>query len=118
MSIGYGATRKVWGAEVLPLNSSVEARIRMGKVAAENQPFTNNGGTVTGEPGPADELGWLPRRYWDMARAATYVVYSFGTPIAWRRHDGVWDVPEVKYSSRTTKHQGFARSWLGVWEPR
>jgi len=118
MSTGYGATRKVWGAEVLPLNSKVEARIRMGQVAAEDQPFTNHGGTVTGEPGPADELGWLPGRFHHMARAATYVVYSFGTPIAWRRNDGVWDIPAVRYGSRTSKHQGFCRSWLGVWEER
>lgn len=35
-----------------------------------------------------------------------YVVYSYDTPIAWRDTDGNWTVPDVKYSTTTSKHQG------------
>lgn len=35
-----------------------------------------------------------------------YVVYSYGTPIAWWTKAGGWTVPDVKYSRTTTKHQG------------
>ena len=40
----------------------------------------------------------------------TFVVWSYGTPIAW--HDTVngWTVPDVKYSRSTTSHQSTVRS--------
>ena len=37
-----------------------------------------------------------------------YVVYSYGTPIAWH-HAGGWSVPSVRYSVTTSKHQGIVR---------
>jgi len=37
-----------------------------------------------------------------------YVVYSYGTPIAWH-HVGGWSVPSVRYSVTTSKHQGIVR---------
>lgn len=39
-----------------------------------------------------------------------YVVYSYGTPIAYRTEDtGEWVVPDVKYSVTTSKHQGMVQ---------
>ena len=40
-----------------------------------------------------------------------YVVYSYGTPIAYRTKDkgegdGEWTIPDAKYSVTTSKHQG------------
>lgn len=35
----------------------------------------------------------------------TYVVWSYGTPIGWRRGDGVWYSPDAGYSQTTkAKH--------------
>ena len=41
-----------------------------------------------------------------------YVVYSYGTPIAWH-HAGGWEIPAVRYSVTTSKHQGIVRR--AVW---
>ncbi len=63
-------------------------------------------------------MGRLPENWravlrLDNERDALYVVYSYGTPIAWRaivndrdapEHDK-WTIPDVKYSATTTNHQ-------------
>jgi len=41
-----------------------------------------------------------------------YVVYSYGTPIAWH-HAGGWEIPAVRYSVTTSKHQSIVRR--AVW---
>lgn len=38
-----------------------------------------------------------------------YVVYSYGTPIAYRYGQGKWCMPDAKYSVTTSKHQGTIR---------
>jgi hypothetical protein len=38
-----------------------------------------------------------------------YVVYSYGTPIAWFDDLSGWIVPEEKYSRTTSRHQGVVR---------
>lgn len=42
-----------------------------------------------------------------------YVVYSYGTPIAYRAN-GEWVTPDAKYSVTTSKHQGTIRYALGL----
>ena len=42
-----------------------------------------------------------------------YVVYSYGTPIAYRYGAGKWRVPGAKYSVTTSKHQSTIRYALG-----
>lgn len=37
-----------------------------------------------------------------------YVVYSYGTPIAWRTNEA-WYVVEQKFSVTTSKHQNYVR---------
>lgn len=37
-----------------------------------------------------------------------YIVYSYGTPIAWH-HAGGWSLPAIKYSVTTSKHQSLVR---------
>jgi hypothetical protein len=37
-----------------------------------------------------------------------YIVYSYGTPIAWH-HAGGWSLPAIKYSVSTSKHQTLVR---------
>ena len=41
-----------------------------------------------------------------------YIVYSYGTPIAWH-HSGGWEIPAVRYSVTTSKHQSLVRR--AVW---
>lgn len=62
-------------------------------------------------------FGYLPREYSDelaervQLGAVGYVVYSYGTPIAWRddarEH---WVIPDVKYSSTTSRHQNIVKA--------
>jgi hypothetical protein len=70
----------------------------------------------SGYSGPATSFGHLPARYRATARLATYVVYSYETPIAWvwspeaeGDDRGDWtewyEVPDVGYSVTTGQHQ-------------
>lgn len=67
--------------------------------------------------------GRLPSEYRDALESAlrdnpsVYVVYSYGTPIAWTtlgKMTGryVTVIPPVKYSATTSKHQTYARNTL------
>lgn len=51
-------------------------------------------------------------------KTAVYVVFSYGTPIAWRfvgtppnepGTDNGWRIPDIRYSVTTTNHQGVVR---------
>lgn len=70
--------------------------------------------------GPAVDMGYLPARLHASARSAVYVVYSYGTPIAWvtenederSREPYVYHVPDVSYSPTTGRHQmGCVEAW-------
>lgn len=50
--------------------------------------------------------GQLPSQYIESAERASYVVFSYSTPIAWWSEEDGWTVPAVKYSVTTSKHQG------------
>lgn len=61
-------------------------------------------------------FGWLPQD----ARASltevletgadVFVVLSYATPVAWFSDwTGGWEIPEVKYSPTTSKHQTYVR---------
>jgi len=81
------------------------------------QPFLSEGRLPDGTrrwwavSGPAVELGHLPARLHASARSAVYVVYSYGTPIAWvtENEDGrepyTYHVPDVGYSPTTGQQQ-------------
>jgi len=43
---------------------------------------------------------------------ALYVIYSYLTPIAWKRGDGTWYVSDASYSPTTTGPIGMATSWF------
>lgn len=53
-------------------------------------------------------IGMLTADYLDDLRGAEYVVYSYGTPIAWFKN-GDWTIPAIKYSVTTSKHQNYVR---------
>lgn len=52
---------------------------------------------------------------------AYYVVFSYGTPIAWHRYTsgdtGEWTVPARKYSATTSNHQTITRSAIAAAYP-
>ena len=62
--------------------------------------------------------GYLPHEERDRLRAAiaerpTYIVYSYNTPIGWMEAEG-WHIPEVRYSSTTSRHQSLTRRGASV----
>lgn len=73
----------------------------------------------SGHSGPAVTFGHLPRKYHASAREAVYVVYSYGTPIAWAvevqhgENPYTYVVPDVGYSPTTGQHQD---ACLEAWE--
>lgn len=77
------------------------------------QPFNTNG-AVTGRTGSGGR-GELPEDYWKryVASEATFTIYSYDTPIAWRGKDGYWVVPDVFYSPTTSRHQSAVRRCVG-----
>lgn len=48
----------------------------------------------------------------DVPAGLAYVAYSYSTPIAWVTHDGTVTVPDVKYSSTTSRQQTLCRAYL------
>ena len=87
----------------------------MARAVAAGKPFTTNGSLTGQSKGARRGLYWrtgrLPRDWESVLNTDTvtvgvdYVVYSYGTPIAWLRSDGAWAIPPVKYSLTTTRHQ-------------
>lgn len=66
--------------------------------------------------GPSGRLpwDWCPTFFADTADGRAYIVYSYGTPIAWERSDGLRVVPPVTYSVTTARHQSQARRAWGI----
>lgn len=74
----------------------------------ERRPFKTGGALFAerrGAGGPAGYVGRLPERWRQSLEQAVYVVYSYGTPIAWVDTSGRWTQPDVHYSVTTTRHQ-------------
>lgn len=80
--------------------------------------------SLSGDHNPT-ERGELPPRWWETLLATlrgadwVYVVYSFGTPIAWEWSSDELDesgvvIPPVRYSMTTTQHQTLAATALRV----
>lgn len=62
-------------------------------------------GSLKGTDNPQWRFGEMPYEYRDSVKQADYVVYSYSTPIAWHVPNEGWVVPQVKYSTTTTRHQ-------------
>jgi surface antigen len=48
-------------------------------------------------------------RFKEVESQVSYVVYSYGTPIAWYTEGNGWYVVEQKFSVTTSKHQNYVR---------
>jgi hypothetical protein len=84
-------------------------------VMKARKPFRTSGALFGGpcSPNYRPGVGILPEEWQERLRATSvdYVVYSYATPIAWHdAYTGEWIVPDVKYSTTTSKHQGKIRS--------
>jgi hypothetical protein len=76
-------------------------------------PESFQGSNMHGEPSNGHVVfGRLVTEYHPSVCTATYVVYSYGTPIAWRLRDDGWHVPAERYSVTTSKQQGRVRAAL------
>jgi len=85
---------------------------KAGDLIAGRVGFTGNNlyGIVTTFNSVIYEYGRLPQDFCDQLRSdqPDYIVYSYGTPIAWHSNSG-WFMPNCKYSVTTSKHQGYVR---------
>ena len=67
---------------------------------------------------PFMNMGYLPASYAEALSQAkrdgdlTFIVFSYGTPIAWHDNRNGWTVPAHKYSISTTAHQSTVRRAL------
>lgn len=73
------------------------------------------------------DFGRLPEEYRKQLRQqhefdmVKYMIFSYGTPIAWVLYAGTWICPEVNYSITTTHHQGVVKTAIGnpgFWDNR
>lgn len=72
-------------------------------------------GNVHAYPGWNGARGFLPdNEVTDGLRSAIYVVYSYGTPIAWVTEDDVKVIPDVGFSATTSQHQYMVAAAWGV----
>jgi hypothetical protein len=82
--------------------------------------FTTATGSLRGTPGKPESLGQLGKLWSASAMRASYVVYSYDTPIAWFDLNA-WVYPSEHYLNRdghrsvtTSKHQGRISTALSV----
>lgn len=92
---------------------------------ASCRPFQNSTGSLRGTRGSTRDLGWLSRhadahRIRELLSRATYVVWSYNTPISWvsETEDGDRQAYYVDehHSVTTNQHQSVARMGLGEYE--
>jgi hypothetical protein len=85
---------------------------KAGDLIADRVGFTGNNlyGVVTSFNSVVYETGRLTPDYEQQLRLdqPDYIVYSYGTPIAWHSNSG-WFMPNCKYSVTTSKHQNYVR---------
>jgi hypothetical protein len=96
----------------LGLKTSREARERAGVLVSQRKPFSNTTGSFRGVVGMPGTFGWLPEPWRsEFPNRVDYTIMSWDTPLAWLV-DGVWTMPDVKYSQFTSIQQGAVRMWL------
>lgn len=76
--------------------------------------FNPESAALRGREGDDVSYGRLPLEYRADVAGAEYVVYSYGTPIAWTCDGAPWTVPAESYSLTTTRHQNVIRAALDV----
>lgn len=92
---------------------------------ADGSEFTNSNGSFRGERVENVTLPWGHRLPTDAEKVfrscgaeIDYVIYSYGTPIAWHTREftnntPAWWLPSARYSVTTSNHQGKAHVAIG-----
>lgn len=80
-----------------------------GKIAA-HEAFVGNSMRAEVSPGRVAQ-GQMPSNF-RVPEDATYVVFSYSTPIGWVEADGTKVVPDVRYSKTTSRQQNIVRAWM------
>lgn len=62
-------------------------------------------GPAAMNPGQSTQRQWLDIQYRIERDRARYIVESYQTVIGWERFDGIWVVPDRRYSIATGRHQ-------------
>lgn len=85
------------------------------KALANGDDFKTHG-SLSGEAGPFTnwQSGQLPSEHVSDFVGAAYAVFSYATPVAWKRDDGTWVQPRVRYSLTTTRQQGTVATAISV----
>lgn len=87
--------------------------------------FTNSTGSFYGLPGSARKLGWLEQhadraRIKELLSRASYVVWSYDTPIGFVTEDEVGNITKFyvdeQHTTTTSHHQGILRMAWGEYE--
>lgn len=85
------------------------------KMIREEKPFVISSGNLRAYRGPWNgQRGFLPEEWHTSLRSARYVIYSYGTPIAWITDDGSKVLPDIGYTPTTSQHQYAAATALGI----
>lgn len=94
-------------------NSSFQdyARVLNAGKAFETSGSLGGGAVNNGVSGSS--AGRLDPKWHPSVGRADYVVWSYGTPIAWRIPGEGWVIPEDTYSVTTSKQQGKIRAAVG-----
>lgn len=101
-----------------------ESRREAIRAFSNHSQFANSTSSLTAAPGATRDIGWLVGQphaasLRDSARAASYTVYSYKTPIGWAVEDeetGLFErvIPAVSHSNTTGNHQNILRdAWEG-----
>jgi hypothetical protein len=91
------------------------------------EPFRTTAGSVKGYIFPQNTIelppmGRLPEEYQKQLKMqiesglVKFMIYSYGTPIAWVLYSGTWIVPDVSYSVTTSHHQGIVRTAIANYD--
>lgn len=91
--------------------SAQDLRVGMRDAVREERPFTAGSPSTFGFPlsgyatpnGYSGGLGQMSEEWSAMVGEADYVIFSYGTPVAWLSA-GVWSVPDVTYSQTTSRY--------------
>jgi len=95
-------------------------RTNLAPVLSHGMRFRNSTGSLHGSPDAGAAYGspgWLSgadyEQWMSNREMVEYVVFSYGTPIAWRCWDG-WYIVGQRFSVTTSHHQGQVRRGIAA----
>lgn len=109
-----GTSRRSRNSEEGPIRPWREAAQLMSMGEPTRTPKRKGRSSFVGKAEPVSQTGRLPQELSPNLRnlETDYTVYSYETPIAWRTTQGHWEVPRIKYSPTTLRHQNALRRAL------